>query len=91
MATPAAVKSKATAFSLLACPWEGFPNWFPTSSIRLVELPSSICRDPKEKRSPVRQGKWGTREYGLQFWLIQSLNVELPPRALPQVGGALGL
>lgn len=66
-------------------------GWFPTTSIRLAELPQPFCRDPKEKRSQARQGKRGTRELGLEFWLIQSSNVELPLIALPQAGGALGL
>lgn len=41
-------------------------GWFPTSSIRLAELPSPICRDPKEKRSRARQRKRGTNDFGLK-------------------------
>ena len=41
-------------------------SWFPTSSIRLAELPSPICRDPKEKRSWARQRKRGTNDFGLK-------------------------
>lgn len=63
-------KAKGNSLHSYSLPMRGFPNllnggWFPTTSIRRAELPSPICGDPKEKRSWARQGKRGTREFGL--------------------------
>lgn len=68
---PSSRKAKSNSLQSVGLPTGGFPDLlsggcFPITSIGLAELPSPICRNPKEKRPWARQGKRGTRQFGLK-------------------------
>lgn len=68
---PSSRQTRGSSLLSSGLPTGGMPNllnggWFPTTSIRLAELPSPICRDPKGKRSWARERKRCTSKFGLK-------------------------